>query len=188
MYSSLHQVCIDALNKLGITSFGETCIVNALARGDIYTPSQLLSTPASDIIRIRNIGPQRLEVVEKMRKLISDEQPKVFKNTVKYVYTLWGGTFNCYDGDIVPSSSSPEYGSFMATNHYRVTVSMTSGKVHNAIVWLPEKNDDEAKNLLAKYCNDEIAKYQQKIDCLKQKVNLLNANEGDNNGSTQTQS
>lgn len=100
-----------------------------------------------------------------------------------FVYSIWSGELRVYEGDmhlIRPSWRSqmlgenlePRVGIFKNAVK-RFECSTNPGVVHNKIVWLPERDDDKARQILIAYEETQIAKLQEKIQNHQAKINTL---------------
>ena len=93
-----------------------------------------------------------------------------------YVYSLWTGRFQCRKATIkqYPDDSRNRglsYARFADGTCIEVNISPLL--VHNAIVWLEEKDDIIAASILIKYQEQQIAKLNEKILNHKNKIQIL---------------
>ena len=93
-----------------------------------------------------------------------------------YVYSLWTGRFSCKKATIkqYPDDSRNRglsYARFADGTCIEVNISPLL--VHNAIVWLEERDDAIAAEILVKYQEQQIAKLQEKILNHKNKIQTL---------------
>lgn len=59
------------------------------------------------------------------------------------------------------------YGTFCSENDEKiVSCNLHPEKIYNAMVWLPERNDEKAIDLLVKYHEKEIKKLKTKIEII----------------------
>lgn len=96
-----------------------------------------------------------------------------------YLYTMYGGKLKVYEGHVEPGRW--DTGKFIAQRDiirtYRHTCNNKPGIVTNASVWLPEKNDTKAVDILVRYemiqieaCEERIANHKLKIKMLQEAV------------------
>jgi len=92
------------------------------------------------------------------------------------LYSLWSGELKSYTGKIEQVGKRPTDGLF--TNKIkRFGCSINPGEVSNAVVWLPIKDDEKAKNILIEYENNQILKLNEKIENHRHKIRLLQGDE-----------
>lgn len=88
-----------------------------------------------------------------------------------YLYSLWSGMLKVYEGDIYSSPWAGQ-GSFLSDGK-RKGCSLEPKKVHNAMVWIPERDDQLARVILIQYEEMEIKKLQDKIENHLNRINIL---------------
>ena len=93
-----------------------------------------------------------------------------------YVYSLWTGRFQCRKATIkqYPDDSRNRglsYARFVDGTCIEVNISPLL--VHNAIVWLEERDDIVAAGILVNYQEQQIAKLQEKISNYQHKIQIL---------------
>ena len=99
-----------------------------------------------------------------------------------YVYSLWSGrlkiqeaTINNYPKD----SGNANFAHASFSNGSYVVVNQKPGQMHNALVWLEERNDEIAIAILIEYERQQILKLQDKIENHEYKIRILqNSNKG----------
>lgn len=166
MYTCLYSLCSEAMRILNVTSVPEKSILNALARRDVSTIQKLKDADLETISTFRCIGAVRLGIIMKMKELLEDTVPRDTQFNNSYVYSLLDDKFSYHEGIIAPTYYA-QFGIFRSNDNYSTTVSMTPGEVYNGVVWLPDRNDEEAKRLF-------ISHYTNKRETLKRQLDLAN--------------
>ena len=64
-----------------------------------------------------------------------------------YLYSLWNKKFACYEGEVKPSSRRGG-GSYFVSDTKQLVCASEPGVVYNGMVWLPEKDNNKAIDLL----------------------------------------
>ena len=93
-----------------------------------------------------------------------------------FVYSLWSGRFQCKKATInnYPTDSRNAglaYARFLDGGY--VEINQSPSQIHNAIVWLEERNDALAADILIQYQEQQIAKIQDKIGNYRHKIQIL---------------
>lgn len=166
-YSSLYAVCSEAIQILNVNSVPESSIINTLARNGISTFQSLRETPIDKISMFRTFGDVRLGIVIKMKELIEHDfgDDSLISGSIRYVYSLLNDVFICHEGIITNKYS--RFGIFQSSDGFNTSISMIPGEVYNGVLWLPIKNDEEAKKLF-------IFHYTNKNEALKRQIALNN--------------
>ena len=101
--------------------------------------------------------------------------------SIKYCYSLSNDIFVCHEG-IIANTEHSRFGIFRSSNHFSATVTMIPGEVYNGVLWLPIRNDEEAKKLFVfHYTNkNEVLRRQitindKKLQIIKRKWHKLPA-------------
>ena len=93
-----------------------------------------------------------------------------------YVYSLWTGRFQCRKATIkqYPDDSRNRGLSYARfADGTCIEVNKSPLLVHNAIVWLEEKDDIIAAAILIEYQEQQISKLKEKIENHKNKIQIL---------------
>ena len=167
-HTSLYSVCSEAIQTLNINSVPETSIINVLARNNVSTIQILKETSIDKISKFRCVGDVRLGIIIYMKKIIErdSEDIEIISNLTRYAYSLLNDTFTCHEG-IISNTGNSRFGIFRSGDHYNATITMIPGEVYNGVLWLPVKNDEEAKKLF-------IFHYINKNEALKRQININN--------------
>ena len=88
------------------------------------------------------------------------------------LYSIWNGTVKAYQGEI--KVIDDERGIFKTTTK-RFTCHAEPGKLYNAVVWLEEKDDEKAVQLLIDYNYKQLDLAYEKVDNYKNKIQMLRA-------------
>lgn len=89
-----------------------------------------------------------------------------------WIYSLWSGVFRTYEGYIQASIPHSDQGRFITANR-SFQCSIHHGVVFNAVVWLSERDDDLARELLVTNELHNIDKLREKIENHQSKINIL---------------
>ena len=93
---------------------------------------------------------------------------------IAYVYSLWSGRFLCKECEIDLNKPSILDGSLTARyNGKRLGVANAPGVVYNAIVWLEERDDIRAADILIIHQKEQMAKLEERINNHKNKIDML---------------
>jgi hypothetical protein len=99
-----------------------------------------------------------------------------------YVYSLWSGRLKIQEATINNYPKDSRNAKLAYARFYNggyVEVNQTPGQMHNAIVWLEERNDEIAIAILIEYERQQISKLQDKIENHEYKIRILqNSNKG----------
>lgn len=165
-HTSLYSVCSEAIRTLNVTSVPEISIINTLARNNISTIQNLRETPIDKISTFRTFGDVRLGIVIRMKKIIEcDSEDSGFVcGSIRYVYSLLNDVFICHEG-IITNTKYSRFGIFQSSDGFNTSISMIPGEVYNGVLWLPIKNDEEAKNLF-------FFHYTNKNEALKRQISI----------------
>lgn len=108
-----------------------------------------------------------------------------------YLYSLWSGQLRIYEGSVIPGRGRrSDYGraEFILERRFlddgtfivyqnkvekTMSCSINPGEVMNAVVWLTERDDKRACDILIEYEKACIATLQEKIDGHKNKIRIL---------------
>lgn len=174
MFTSLYSVCSEAIRILNVNSVPETSIINALARRGVETIQKLKETDINQISNFRCIGTVRLGIISKMKDLIECYQiGEVSSDAMVYAYSLLNDVFSSHEG-IIASAKDSRFGIFRSNDHYTTTVTMISGEVYNGALWLPFKNDEEAKKLFILHYTNKSEALKRQIALNDKKLQILN--------------
>lgn len=101
-----------------------------------------------------------------MKEIIAEEA---------WLYHTWGGTFKIYFGTVYASvyENDTLFASFKTTFGKRIGCSVKEKIVHNNVVWLSEKNDELAAEILIEDVKNKILIHRDKIENLEAKIKLL---------------
>lgn len=173
MHTSLYSVCSEAIRILNVNSVPETSIINALARRGVETIQKLKETDINQISNFRCIGPIRLGIISKMKDLIEYDPIVLTSNsTIVYAYSLTNDTFSSHEGMLAGTKNS-RFGMFRSRDHYNASVTMTPGKIYNGVLWLPVKNDEEAKKLFVFHFTNKSEELKRQITLNNKKLQIL---------------
>lgn len=92
-----------------------------------------------------------------------------------YLYQIQKGILNVYEGDV--HKTWKDYEGAFITNTKNRACSSKPKLVVNAAVWLTERNDDLARELLSKYEEEEISILERKIENHRLKIKILKGDE-----------
>jgi len=88
------------------------------------------------------------------------------------LYSIWNGSVKAYEGEVIVIDE--ERGIFKSKTK-RFTCHAEPGKIYNAVVWLEEKNDERAIQLLIDYNYQQLDSAYEKVDNYKDKIQMLRA-------------
>lgn len=92
---------------------------------------------------------------------------KVKRDNV-YLYSRYRGRFDVYQGDVRPSNYGKGHnGQFIFVRNGRVSnlqCSIEPGRVHHSVLWLPERDDDFAREIFIRHEEDAIKALREKIE------------------------
>jgi hypothetical protein len=172
MHTSLYSVCSEAIRILNVNSVPESSIVNLLARNGIATIQKLKETDIDQISNFRYIG-ATYGIISKMKDLIEYDPIVLASNsTIVYAYSLMNDTFSSHEGMLAGTKNS-RFGIFRSEDHYNASVTMTPGKIYNGVLWLPVKNDEEAKKLFVFYFTNKNEELKRQITLNNKKLQIL---------------
>ncbi len=102
------------------------------------------------------------------------------KTTFKegFLYSVWSGELRVREGKVVIGNPFRETYTFISKDAVSVTCSNHPGEVYNAMVWLEERDDQKAKELLIDYYQNKIDDLKEVIQGHQNKINLLKGDEG----------
>lgn len=81
------------------------------------------------------------------------------------LYSLWSGEFRVAEGSVFTVKGFEKYGTFRFNDRDKiVTCHLEPEKVYNAMVWLPERDDQKAIQILLKYHENKIKELKEKIN------------------------
>ena len=86
------------------------------------------------------------------------------------LYSIWNGTVKAYEGEI--KVIDEERGIFKSTTQ-RFTCHAEPEKIYNAVVWLKEKDDNKAVQLLIDYNYNQLYLAYEKVDNYENKIKML---------------
>lgn len=85
-----------------------------------------------------------------------------------YLYSRYRGRFDVYQGDLKPSNyGKGNYYRFVFIRNgkeARLQCSFNPGEVHHSVLWLPERDDDFAREIFIKHEEDAIRALHDKIE------------------------
>lgn len=108
-----------------------------------------------------------------------------------YLYSLWSGQLRVYEGSVHPGRGRrSDYGraTFILEQRFlddgtsivydgrvdkTMMCSINPGEVVNAVVWLIERDDTRARDILIEYEKSCIITLQEKIDAHRNKIRIL---------------
>lgn len=90
-----------------------------------------------------------------------------------YVYSMWSGRFLGKPATIIHMKEDRTIARFNDEKY--VVVNKKPGEMHNAIVWLEERNDAFAASLLVEHERKQIGLLHDKIDNHEHKIKILKA-------------
>lgn len=176
MHTSLYSVCSEAIRILNVNSVPESSIVNPLARNGIATIQKLKETDIDQISNFRCIGSIRLGIILKMKDIVEYE-PTELENVCElvYVYSLLNDKFSSHEGVIAIAPNS-NFGVFRSKDNYHGTVSMIPGEIYNGVLWLPAKNDKEARKLFITHYTNKNESLKRQLENNIKKLRILENN------------
>ena len=89
-----------------------------------------------------------------------------------YLYSLWSGRLVVHPGHVHKGYLNDDVGRFQSKNK-SFGCSIHPGVMYNSVVWLEERNDDRAKDILIEYEETQITALQEKIDNHLHKIKIL---------------
>lgn len=92
---------------------------------------------------------------------------------VAYLYSTWCGVLSVEEGSVKTFNGETNYGVFCSNNDKTLLCHIEPEKVYNAMVWLPERNDQKAIDILVQYYEKEINKLKEKIELKQIKIEIL---------------
>lgn len=86
-----------------------------------------------------------------------------------YLYSRYRGRFDVYKGDVRPSTYNHGKGNAKFTytrngKEAQLQCSFDPGVVHHSVLWLPERDDDFAREIFIKHEEDAIRALRDKIE------------------------
>lgn len=98
-----------------------------------------------------------------------------------YLYSLWKGHLTVVEGEMHKRRMISYPGRIVSysriasfyVNGTRYDCNPNPGEIHNAVVWLPERDDKRAKGIMIEYQKQCINKLLKRIDNHKQKIELI---------------
>ena len=92
-----------------------------------------------------------------------------------FLYSTWSGLFRVYEGRVVMSAYNKNNILFEQEAPARNVIQCAKDPevVYNKILWLPERDDDKARQILIEYEEFQICKLQDKIQNHQAKINIL---------------
>lgn len=86
-----------------------------------------------------------------------------------YLYSRYRGRFDVYQGDVKPYSYNRGKGNGQFTyirngKEARLQCSNDPGVVHHSVLWLPERDDNFAREIFIKHEEDAIQTLRDKIE------------------------
>jgi hypothetical protein len=86
-----------------------------------------------------------------------------------YLYSRYRGRFDVYQGDVRPSSYNHGKGNAQFTyirngKEARLQCDPAPGVVHHSVLWLPERDDNFAREIFIKHEEDAIQELRDKIE------------------------
>lgn len=107
--------------------------------------------------------------------MISKNDYEIISDTA-YLYSTWSGNIAIKIGRVVEHQGfrNTGTGTFIDENEIKiVSCHLEPGKIYNASVWLPQRDDEKAKEILVKYHENEIKKLKEKIENHINKINII---------------
>ena len=95
---------------------------------------------------------------------------------IAYVYSLWSGSFLCKKCEIDLNKPSMLDGTLTARYDNKpigIGVATAPGVVYNNIVWLEERDDIRAADILIIHQKEQMAKLEARINNHKNKIDML---------------
>ena len=97
---------------------------------------------------------------------------------IAYVYSLWSGSFLCKKCEIDLNKPSMLDGTLTARYDNKrlgigIGVATAPGVVFNNIVWLEERDDIRAADILIIHQKEQMAKLEERINNHKNKIDML---------------
>lgn len=90
-----------------------------------------------------------------------------------YIYSMWSGELEVYNGKVeTKRPDKPNMGVFVGEGKI-FTCSNDPSQVYNAVVWLPERDDELAKSYLIDYEECQIAILSRKIRHHQDKIKRI---------------
>lgn len=91
-----------------------------------------------------------------------------------FLYSTWSGKLKVTPGKVLQVKGFESLGTFCSENDEKmVTCHLESEKIYNAMVWLSERDDEKAIDLLVKHHEREIEKLKTKIENHLIKINTI---------------
>lgn len=107
--------------------------------------------------------------------VLNPDVPKDFSSDNKqesaFLYSMWNGCLIVYKGKVIPSMKKGWSLFIHAKKHNQC--SAEEGVIYNAVVWLYERDDNEAREILIDYEFCQIRNQEIKILGHKQKIEML---------------
>lgn len=103
-----------------------------------------------------------------------------YKNIIEkvFLYSTWSGKLRVMDGIIISTKIKSTLVTFIDNSTKKVINCYAEPEeVYNAMVWLPERNDKKAKEILIKYHETEINELKEKIEGHLTKINIIKEGE-----------
>lgn len=99
-------------------------------------------------------------------------------NVIKgYLYSMWSGKLRVHEGYVEESKYARGRYHFHVTRGgkpiKRLMCSVEPGVITNATVWLPERDDQKAIDILVQYELEQIEKCKEKIEHHENKIETL---------------
>lgn len=86
-----------------------------------------------------------------------------------YLYSRYRGRFDVYQGDIKPcgysrSKCNGRFTYIRNSKESHLQCSLEPGMVHHSVLWLPERDDDFAREIFVRHEEDAIQTLREKIE------------------------
>ena len=87
-----------------------------------------------------------------------------------FLYSIWNGSVKVYKGEAIVID---EKRGIFKSKSKRFTCHAEPGEIYNAVVWLEERNDEIAIQLLIDYNYQQLDSAYEKVDNYKDKIQML---------------
>lgn len=92
-----------------------------------------------------------------------------------YVYSLWTGQLKVEEGDVYNSIYDERLASFITKNKKKYQCALNPGIIYNGIVWLLERDDNLARQIMIDYEEGMILKLEDKISNHRHKITMMSS-------------
>lgn len=91
-----------------------------------------------------------------------------------FLYSIWTNEFRVYEGKVLSTNRKSLDGlAFFCFARIRINCSLKPGEIYNSMVWLKERNDQFAIDIMIKYQEEQIKNLKRKIDNHSNKIILI---------------